>query len=294
MPKKNSLGFTKGHLKLLLNYCIATRKKPRMPHNEFHRKYSYYFRKKSTAELINKGYERKAIADPMLYANIGFDVTILNNVDNLGELLKECEEDPKTKFALALRGELSFIRFRRGPSTLSFYQNIIPNFYSDSDNCIENLNIEEKGKLPRDPYPHGWSEEHWAIYEVLRFPRRKTFREVGKELELHWETVKKYYTEVLGQCKVLTSFFPLGNEGYSYQVVTFKTKYEVGVLRALKKLNRTSYLYKAEDTIILGLFLEPIPRAYENSADRFVYLEEIGMIHDLHVSIPLDYHQENI
>ena len=236
MPKKNSLGFTKDHLTLLLTYCIAARETPRMPYNEFHRKYSYYSRKKSTAELITKGYERKAIAGPVLYANTGIDVTILKNVDNPREMLKECDKDPKTKYALALRGELSFIQFRQGPSTLSYYQNVIPGSYSGFTDCVTNLTFEEKGILPEDPYPHGWSDEHWALYEILRFPKRKPFRDAGKELGLTWETVRKYYTEVLEQCKVLTSFFPLGSEGYSYQVVTFKTKYEVGVLKALKRL----------------------------------------------------------
>ena len=79
-----------------------------------------------------------------------------------------------------------------------------------------------------------------------------------------------------------------------YFLIFSKTKYKIGVLRALKKLNRTFYLYKAEDILIVGLFLEPIPGFYESSADHFAYLEEIGMIHDLHVSIPLDYHQDNI
>jgi hypothetical protein len=288
--KKNIAGFTQKHLKLLLKYCAATRNEPKISYSNFHKQYSYYFRRQSTFDLLKKAYDKEVIAGPLIYANVGIEVEILDNVDNHRRLLKESDTDPKIRLAYALcgGGQKSFIQFKRGASTLSFYQNVIPHYYSD-DNSIEEIVFKEKGKLPRDPYPHGWTETHWAIYEDFRFPRRKTFRDLGKELNLAWDTVKKYYEEVLEQCKVCTSFFPIGRSNYSFQIVVFETEYETSVLRALKKINHTSYLYKFNNTIILALFLEPHPGAYERSADHFANLEEMGIIHGLRVSIPRNY-----
>jgi hypothetical protein len=293
--KKNIAGFTQKQLELLLKYCIATRNSPKISCNEFHRQYSHYSRKQSTLDLLIKAYDREVIAGPLIYANVGIEVEILDDVENHRKLLEESDNDPNIRLAYALCGgvQKSFIRFKRGASTLSFYENVIPSFYSDN-NSIKEILFEEKGKLPRDPYPHGWTEKHWALYENFRFPRRKTFRDLGKELDLAWDTANKYYKEILGQCKVCTSFFPIGRTNYSFQIVIFETEYEVGVLKALKRLNHTSYLYKFDSTIILGLFLRPYPGAYQKSADRFTYLEEIGMIHRLRVSIPRNYSREVI
>ncbi len=295
MPKKekNIAGFSKKHLQLLLHYCIATRKDPRMYFNLFHRKYSSYSRVQSTIDLIRRAEKQEVIAEPMIYANVGIEVEILKDINDPRRLLEECENNPNIRLAYSLceGNRRIFIIFKRGASLLSFYQNVIPSFYFE-DSSIEGVVFREKGELPRDPYPHGWTRNHWAIYESLRFPRRETFRNVGRKVGLAWESVRKYYREVLNQCKVFTSFFPIGRNGYSFQVVLFKTEYELGVLKALKKLNRTSYLYKFQGTIMLGLFLGPDIKAYQKSADRFAYLEEIGLIRDLSISIPLNYSRE--
>jgi hypothetical protein len=107
-----------------------------------------------------------------------------------------------------------------------------------------------------------------------------------KETGLAWKTVKKYYMEIIEQCKVLSCFFPLGKEGYSLQLVTFKTDYEKGVVKALVKLNRTTFIYKADGIIILCLYLIPRPKDFNISTDKFKKLEEEGYIRDLHICTP--------
>ena len=82
----------------------------------------------------------------------------------------------------------------------------------------------------------------------------------------------------------------LSYEGYQYVFLTFKTEYETGLLNALKKLDRTSYLYKYRDMIILIAFLLPEPLSYNSAVDKFKELEEVGIIHDLRVSIPREWH----
>jgi hypothetical protein len=49
-------------------------------------------------------------------------------------------------------------------------------------------------------------------------------------------------------------FFPFGYSGYNKLFVTPRTKYEVRLVKALRKLDRTTYLWKSNDTIILSLF----------------------------------------
>jgi hypothetical protein len=287
--EKNSAEFRVDQLKILLNYSKAVIPWPKISYNTFHRKYSPFSRIQTTVNLINKAYQKKVICGPYLYTNMGIEVHFYSDVDNRSEMLKKCLEDEKTTIAIALRGEWSFILFRYGVSMLKFMDQIVPSFYSPGSNgTIKNLYFDEKGKLPLDGYPHGWLDEHWKIYNLMYAPREVSFKDIGERIDLHWRTVKKRYTEVLEQCKILMGFFPLGNEGYSYHVVTFKTEYEIGLYKALKKLNKTSYIYKTEDTIMLGLFLEPTATAHEESSRQFTHLEEIGLIHDLHISIPLN------
>jgi hypothetical protein len=286
MPERNELGFTEKQLRILLNYCKATRKDPRISYQKIHRSFSPYSRRKSTVDLIKKGYEKEVITGPVLYANIGIEVTFMDNVGDPMKLLQEYEKDNETTLAYALDGQWSFIHFKRGASTLQYANSTIPLSYPDSNYHIEDISFDEKGQLPVDLYPHRWLEEHWEIYKIMASPRNVTLREVSKKTGLAWETVKKYYYEIVNQSRVLTCFFPLGKEGYSHQVVTFRTDYEIGLLKSLRKLDRTTFVYKINGIIMLVLCLIPRPRDFNISTDKFRNLEENGYIHDLHICTP--------
>ena len=286
MPKKNKLGFTERQLKVLLNYCNAVRKEPRIPYQKIHKYYSSYRRRKSTIDLIQKAYAREVVTGPVLYANIGIEVSFMDDVDNPMELLQKCEKDNETTLAYALDGHWSFIQFKRGASTLQYTDSIIPRSYPDSNCHIEDIMFDEKGQLPTDLYPHGWSDGHWEIFRSMRTPRNVTLKEIVKKTGFAWETVKKYYNEVVRQCKIQCCFFPLGKEGYSHQVVTFETDYEIGLLEALKKLDRTTYIYKISGIIMLVLCLTPRPKDFNISTNKFKELEEKGYIRDLHICTP--------
>lgn len=266
---------------------------PRVKYSQFHRKYHPYSREQSTVDLINAAYTHEVITGPVLYANVGIEVKLMDSIDDPLGYLKECKKDKKTTLAYALHGDWSFIHFKYGASMLKFTDSILPHSYPSSGKYIEDIEIEEqKGNLPEDPYPHGWSDEHWDIYNALRMPRSLTFRGVGKKVGLSWQSVKKYFYEVLKQCKVLSCFFPLGKEGYSYQLVTFKTDYEIGLMKALKKLNRTTYVYKTNEIVILVLCLIPRPKDFNISTNKFKEIEEEGFIHDLHVCTPRKWIQD--
>ncbi len=286
-----SKGFKEKHLKTLLNYCKMTKINPRIEYSKFHRKYKPYSREQSTIDLINAAYNQGVITGPVLYANVGIEVELLGYVDDPLEYLKICKEDKKTTLAYALHGDWSFIRFKYGASMLDFADSVLPNAYPNSGKYIEHIEIEEKkGTLPQDPYPHGWSDEHWNIYKSLRMPRSKTFREAGEQVGISWDSAKKYFYEVLKQCKIHSCFFPLGKEGYGHQIVTFKTEYEMSILRALENLNRTTYMYKTDEIIILILFLIPRPFDFNISTNMFKEFEEKGYIQDLHVCTPRQWH----
>jgi hypothetical protein len=283
-------GFKENHLKILLNYCKTSRIDPRLKYIQFHKKYHPYSRIQSTIDLINAGYKHEIITDPILYANVGIEVNLVEEINDPLEHLKECKRDQNTTLAYALHGDWSFIHFKYGASMLKFADSILPHSHTNSLHIEDIEFLEQKGKLPEDPYPHGWLDEHWDIYRVLKRPSSLTFREAGKKIDMSWDSVKKYFHEVLKQCKVLTCFFPLSKNGYSHQIVTFETDYEIGILNALKNLNRTSYIYKAEEMIILILFLVPRPLDFNISTDFFKKLEEEEYIQDLHVCTPRQWH----
>jgi hypothetical protein len=280
-------GFKEKHLKTLLDYCKMTRIDPRVKYSQFHKKYHPYSREQSTVDLVNAAYTHGIITGPVLFANTGIEVKLMDNVDDPLGYLEECKKDERTTLAYALHGDWSFIHFRYGASMLEFADSILPHSYPSSGRHIGDFKIEEeKGELQKDFYPHGWSDNHWNLYRVLRMPRLLTFREAGKKVGLSWDSVKKYYYEILKQCKVLSCFFPLGKDGYSHQVITFKTEYEVSILRALENVNRTTYIYRTKEIIILILFLIPRPLDFNISTNMFKELEEKGYIQDLHVCIP--------
>lgn len=284
-------GFKEKHLKILLNFCKMTKRDPRIEYTTFHKKYHPYTRKQSTADLINAAYKHRVITGPVLYANIGIDVKLINDLDDPLGYLNECKKDIKTTLAYALQGDWSFIQFRYGASTLKYADLILPHSYPNFCTHIEEVEIkEQKGKIPQDPYPHGWSDEHWSVYRTLRKPRSVSLRDVSEKIGVSWKSVRKYYLEVLDQCKVHSGFFPLKKDGYSHHLMTFKTEYEVSILRALENLDRTTYIYKTQEMIILILFLIPRPFDFNISTNFFKELEENGYIRDLHVCTPRRWH----
>lgn len=277
------------HFELLLKWCKALKIDPRYPYNRFHRDYSYYSRRQDTINLLNKAYRHDIITGPTIFANSGIEVEFYSEIDDPFVFLEECMHDGETTLAYALYGDWSFIRFKKGANMLEYVDSILPNFFSKNDFFIENILIKEKGILPRDQYPHGWLDEHWKIYHLMGAPREHGIMNIVKKIELSYETFVKFYKEVLFQCKVLSGFFPLTQKGYSLQLLTFRTEYEIGILKALEKLNRTSFIYKVNGIIILILHLIPRPMDFNISTRKFYDLQEKGYIRDLHVCTPIEW-----
>jgi hypothetical protein len=106
----------------------------------------------------------------------------------------------------------------------------------------------------------------------------------SKFKDVSWRTIRDRYNRIVNDCKVWMEFFPSGKKSYSQVFFTFKTDYEIGVKEELEKINRTSYLYKVGETLLLTLFLDNNMQQY-----TFLKLQKRGLIRDLTVSIPLRY-----
>ena len=268
---------------LIHNFCARVSEKPRLSLSRFH-KGSPYSRKQTTIDIINKAYENKVITGPYIYCNSGIEVELIKDLKNPLKYWAQHKDDPGVTMCLALRGDWSYICFRKGASMLEYTSTPLP---SCPPLCrIEDIYFEEEGALPRDPYPHGWGEREWEVYYAMIDARKKTYRELEKELGISMFSVRECYLKILKQCKTLVCFFPNGFESYEYVLLIFKTKYEVGLEKALSKLDRTTYLYKYNGSIILHLQVSSENQEYNKATARFGELEEMGIIHDLRASIP--------
>jgi hypothetical protein len=260
---------------------------PRISTSEFHRLQTVYKAENSTTNLLKEALDKKIIVGPFIYCNSGITVEIKdsNEVEDPIDLLESCKGDPAVMRAVALLGEHSFICFRKGASLLTYAEAISPTLHSTFS--IENVELNEKGTLPKDEYPRCWDNLDWETYHLMRNPRISFAKASGKmkkegKLNVTWKTIATHYEKIINDCKTWIAFFPRGMKDYSQTFLSFKTEYETDLRKELQKLDRTTYLYKVGETIFLNLFLD------NNIQHRvFMTLKKKGLIRDLHVSIPL-------
>jgi hypothetical protein len=83
-------------------------------------------------------------------------------------------------------------------------------------------------------------------------------------------------------------FYPLGYSQYDPLLVTFRTGYETGVRKFLTGLDRSSWLFKVDDMLILYLFQTHI----NLTCLKFAEINDMGITEDFRVGIPLDMDRE--
>jgi hypothetical protein len=271
-------------LQQYVSYCVT--KKEVRP-TQFHNTYKPYERKQSTYDLLKRAIDQKLIFPPRLLCLPDLDVTFVefNGLPRI-KLYKEKDKDPNVTYIMALMGAYSLIYFEYGTRVLTYVCCTTPSYPSTATfDDIDPLKYEKK-TLPEMEKPKNWSNLHWDIYRARNNPRRPS-RDVGKELNVSASTVIKYFREVLKDCDIWIPFFPKGYMNYTKYVLTLKTEYETGLIKELKRLDRSSYVYKANDTLILTLFFDR-----ELEVESFLKMEKKGIIHDLRVSFPVRF--ENI
>ncbi|KYK33403.1 MAG: hypothetical protein AYK18_15060 [Theionarchaea archaeon DG-70] len=258
----------------------------RTPLRKFHKEYSPYQAYKSTKKAIEEARANEILIGPSTYTNTGTDVQLFLEEKDHSLTFKKWEmslNDPSVTYSVLLTGAHSLLIFKNGANILTFADSIKPSFPSSKK--IENIKPTKRGKLSSDPYPHGWTKLDWKVFHEMRDPML-SFPKVAAKLDVTWQTVRNHFNKVISCCKPWISFFPNGLPNYYHVFLTFKTDYEIGIYEELRRLDRTSFIYKFEGTI--GLFLYA-----ESSLEHFVFLEleKKGIIHDLHVSIPVQWHK---
>lgn len=108
-----------------------------------------------------------------------------------------------------------------------------------------------------------------------------SYLKVGQKLGISFMTVKYHWLKIFPDLKIWLAFFPEGYRSYYQALLTFNTAYEIGLREELQKLDRTSYLYKFNDTIALLIFFDEVDQIHV-----FYRMEKEGMIDDLSVSVP--------
>ena len=269
---------------ILYEYYLELLKNPRLSWREFHRKYSPYRALNSTNALIHRGFNDEIITKPFIYCNYGLYLSIFDNIDNPLKLLEEKEKNSKITYAMALCGDQSFISVstEKIGDPINYAEIITPLYPSNKYGEWDAL--ETEGKLNSDDTPD-WDEMDWRVFHAMRNPMRSFF-EAGKEIETSWMTIKRHFERILGDCKVMTGFFPNCFFSYDRIIMTFKTKFEIGLRNELLKFDRSSYFWKFKDKILLCLFLDKC----NGICKKYKEMEEIGIINDLNVSIPIKYH----
>lgn len=274
---------TQKQLQVIYAYVSVYSKDVRFPMKTFHKKYSSYGGLNTTKGLINKARDLQVLVGPYFHANIGIEVELLPSSGNSLEKWEKCTEDPSVMYAVLLTGEHSILAFRKGASILSYAESVIPAY--PSSKSVGEIWPTLQGKLGIDEYPHGWDELDWEIFNSMRDPTI-SFPKVGAELGVSWETVRTRFAKIRGYCKPWISFFPHGFFKYYHVFLSFSTEFEVGIREELKKLDRTSYLYKYGSTIMIFLYTDDFREHLS-----FLKMEKDGVIHDLHISIPSWWHR---
>lgn len=262
---------------------------PRFEYLKFHKKYKPYRSKDATYKLLNSAFDENIIVGPFLFCNYGFTLELLKENLNPLKTLRNLEkgENLRVTHAIALSGDHTLLSINKGGRELVCAESIIPTFESKME--LEHFNFTEIGKLGSDDFPQKWTEEDWQVFDAMRNPRIP-FVKVARTLDVSWITIKRRYEKIINDCKTLVAFFPKSYSGYARLLVAFKTKYETGVKKSLELLDRSTYLWKFKDMLVLILFVDD----YNRVCERFNELEEIGMIHDLCASIPIRYYEPYI
>lgn len=272
------------HLALLYLYvrhCIETKDPKPL---RFHNRYAPYNRKQSTFDVLRKGMERKIIFPPRIFCNYKLGARLVEHRDTL--LVNQFEETTRlenTQYAVLLLGSHSLfcVKSVDSESNLRYANCIFPMYPSQKrigeiDPCSY-----EPGKLPEMKIPPIWSSLDWEVFRRRRNPLASSVK-IGEALGVSYKTVLESYNKIIHDCIMWMPFFPLGYENYTQYFISFKTDYETGFLEELKKIDRSSYIYKVNDVLLMNLFFEK-----HLEINSILGLEKKGVIYNLCVSSPI-------
>ena len=157
---------------------------------------------------------------------------------------------------------------------------IIPSF--PAEKRISEIELTEKGDIERAKYPNNWDDLDWQVYYSMKKNPNLSFGKVGGNLGVSWTTIQIHFKKILKDIDIWVSFYPKGYGYYQQALLKFKTKYEKDLESELRGIDRSSFLYKYEENLLLYVF-------YEDYKDlrRFETLKKEGKIRDLSFSTPI-------
>ena len=282
--------FSPSQLEAIYAFMTAFDENPRMTLKQLHKKCSSYSAISSTSALLKRAQENYVFIGPRLFVNAHLDVILVKiedvNMEEYFRLWNNSVSDSKVRYAIMLAGGHALLTFKRGATLLTFAEAVKPTY--PSTKTIFDIQPLKKGKLKKDIYPKNWNELDWQVYEYAKYPAIPLLK-ISEKLDVSWHTVKEHYNKIKKDCKTWHSFFPKGQMNYYHGFLTFKSEYEVGIRDELKKLDRTSFLYKFQETLILYLMLDD-----QRQINRFYDLEKEGIIHGLRVSSPIQWHKPDV
>ncbi|KYK33741.1 MAG: hypothetical protein AYK18_14670 [Theionarchaea archaeon DG-70] len=275
-----------------LALCTALQENPRVTVKELFRIIASLRNWKklhgSAQQILDKPFEDRILVGPYLYCNSDMKVTLHEE--------KDVEKVNSMGFAISLVGNYSYLQVsRHGKGNLSYAELIKPSFpekvtleggITDDERAWFDQWFATPKRLNPDIKPE-WDDAEWELYGLMRNPRQNFF-EVGKELRIPWEMVRERFQRIVKDCKVFVGFFPLGYSQYDHLLVTMRTEYEIGIREFLKGLDRSSWLFKVDDLLVLYLFHTHI----NLTCLKFGEMNCMGIIEDVRVGIPLDVDKE--
>jgi hypothetical protein len=240
----------------------------------------------SAQRIVDRLFTNEILVGPYLYCNSGMKVTLFQKKD------MEKGEVDKGDFSITLAGNYSSLQVsQNGKETVLYAELVKPSFpekvalegsIADNERAYFETWFRSPGRLKPDVIPD-WDNKEWELYNAMRNPRQNFF-DVGKKLQIPWKTVKERFQKIVRDCKVCMGFYPLGYSQYDPLLVTFKTRYETGMRKFLAGLDRSSWLFKVDDMLILYLFQTHI----NLTCLKFSEMNELRIIEDLRVGIPFD------
>ncbi|MBU7012179.1 MAG: hypothetical protein HXS46_15950 [Theionarchaea archaeon] len=261
----------------LLQLC---QKNPRIKEKTIRSKVSPYSSYSATKGFLKRIRKEEILFGPKLWINSGFVVDLVKKSRKSSlELFEKYQQEPQVTYVMGLMGTFSLLAFKRGASILKYAICTIPSY--PGRKSITEIELTEKGPIERDEYPRGWDELDWKVFNSMRDPTR-SFGKVGGELGVSWTTAQAHYKKILKDCKIWVTFFPEGYSSYQQAILTFETDYEENLKKELEKIDRTSFLYKYNNTNILFLL-------YHDYRDlrKFELLKKEKKIRNLTFSTPI-------
>ena len=276
-------------LRVLYEYVIYSTKVGRSTITDFQKKCFPNKRRKTIANQIRR-YENEIFFGPRLF---NFQNLVVIMIPFRGmpalETLEKDKRDYSVYHSMALVGCYSLISFRInkdsvGVHNLTYAESIAPAYPSKESTGDIDLSTYVQERLPLMQKLSDWDDLDWGIYYKMNNPNQSS-TVVAKALGLSHTTVLERFYRIQEDCTIWMPFFPKGYSNYSQFIVQLETEYETGLRNEFQKLDRSTYIYKIDDFILLHLFLEK-----NNDLNFLLDLEKEGLIHSLSVSIPLRYY----